>query len=751
VIHISAEQTIREEKTRFEIQGMTCAACAVRVEKKLAGLPGVTAASVNLPGKEATVEYDAAAISAQQLLEAVNGLGYQARLPETTELAGLAAEQERGSRAQKAKLVFAAALSAPLMGVMGAHWLGIPVPAFFHSALFQFVLATPVQFIAGWQFYRGSFHALRNGYANMDVLVALGTSAAYFYSVGNTFFLRGDVYFEAAAVLITLILLGKYLESVAMGRTSAAIERLIDLRPQRARVIRNDQELEVPLPDVLVGDLVLVQPGEKIPVDGVIQEGHSSINESMLTGESLPVDKQPGDEVFGGTINEYGAFSFRATKVGDETALAEIIRIVQEAQGRKAPIQRMADVIAGYFVPGVMAIAIVTFLVWYLWAAPGDLTKALLTATAVLVIACPCALGLATPTSIMVGTGLGAEHGILIRGGEILEKAHLVNTIVLDKTGTITRGQPSVTDVVPLAGWTKEDVLGLAAAAEQNSEHPLGRAIRVHAQAQGIPLQPAEDFQAVPGQGLRVNVAGERVLVGNRRLMTEAGFDVSSVQQAMICLEAEGKTTVLVARGDQLAGMVSLADTVREHSRTAIGALQAMGVTPVMMTGDNRPTAEAIARQVGITIDNVYAGLLPSDKANRVAELRASGRIVGMVGDGINDAPALATADLGLAVGTGTDVALETADIALLRDDLRGIVAAIALSRATLRNIKQNLFWALAYNTIAILVAAMGFLSPILAGAAMAFSSVSVVLNALRLRGFDPYHAFRSEIGLPGK
>jgi Cu+-exporting ATPase len=351
----------------------------------------------------------------------------------------------------------------------------------------------------------------------------------------------------------------------------------------------------------------------------------------------------------------------------------------------------------------------------------------------------------------MVGTGLGAEHGILIRGGEILEKAHLVNTIVLDKTGTITRGQPSVTDVVPLAGWTKEDVLGLAAAAEQNSEHPLGRAIRVHAQAQGIPLQPAEDFQAVPGQGLRVNVAGERVLVGNRRLMTEAGFDVSSVQQAMICLEAEGKTTVLVARGDQLAGMVSLADTVREHSRTAIGALQAMGVTPVMMTGDNRPTAEAIARQVGITIDNVYAGLLPSDKANRVAELRASGRIVGMVGDGINDAPALATADLGLAVGTGTDVALETADIALLRDDLRGIVAAIALSRATLRNIKQNLFWALAYNTIAILVAAMGFLSPILAGAAMAFSSVSVVLNALRLRGFDPYHAFRSEIGLPGK
>ena len=574
MIHISAEQTIREEKTRFEIQGMTCAACAVRVEKKLAGLPGVTAASVNLPGKEATVEYDAAAISAQQLLEAVNGLGYQARLPETTELAGLAAEQERGSRAQKAKLVFAAALSAPLMGVMGAHWLGIPVPAFFHSALFQFVLATPVQFIAGWQFYRGSFHALRNGYANMDVLVSLGTSAAYCYSVGNTFFLRGDVYFEAAAVLITLILLGKYLESVAMGRTSAAIERLIDLRPQRARVIRNDQELEGPLPDVLVGDLVLVQPGEKIPVDGVIQEGHSSINESMLTGESLPVDKQPGDEVFGGTINEYGAFSFRATKVGDETALAEIIRIVQEAQGRKAPIQRMADVIAGYFVPGVMAIAIVTFLVWYLWAAPGDLTKALLTATAVLVIACPCALGLATPTDYG-GNWLGCGTRHLIRGGEILEKAHLVNTIVLDKTGTITRGQPSVTDVVPLAGWTKEDVLGLAAAAEQNSEHPLGRAIRVHAQAPGIPLQPAEDFQAVPGQGLRVNVAGERVLVGNRRLMTEAGFDVSSVQQA-ICLEAEGKTTVLVARvtnwRDGVPGRYGA-----EHSRSH--RLAGMGVT----------------------------------------------------------------------------------------------------------------------------------------------------------------------------
>lgn len=733
--------SVPREKVQFKIAGMNCAGCAAKIEKKLNSLPGVVTATVNFAVEQAVVEYYGGTIGSGELKKAVRNLGYQVFSSEAGEERDAEKEaRDKEISKQKNLLLMSAALSAPLLLYMFGELFGLHelLPAQLFNPVFQLILATPVQFIAGWQFYRDSYLTLKNKSANMSVLIAMGTSAAYLYSVAVTFwghlFGQHMVYYETGALIITLIILGKLLEATAKGKTSEAIKKLMGLRAKTARVIRNGAEADIPVEEVEVGDIVLVKPGEKIPVDGVIVEGHSAVDESMLTGESVPQDKKPGDEVIGATINKYGSFKFEAQKVGKDTALAQIIRLVEEAQGSKAPIQRMADIISAYFVPAVIGIAVLAFGSWYFIADPGNFTRALINFTAVLVIACPCALGLATPTSIMVGTGKGAENGILIKGGEYLEKAHRINCIILDKTGTITRGEPELTDVIAAAGFQEDELLSLVAAAEQKSEHPLGQAIVAGAKARGLHLGEATGFAAVPGHGIEAVIAGNKVIIGNRKLMQLRSISTEVLGERIENLENAGKTAMLVAVGGEMAGIIAVADTVKEHSRQAIAALLKMGIEVWMLTGDNQRTARAIAGQVGI--GNVLADVLPEDKAREVQKLKEQGKIVAMVGDGINDAPALAAADVGIAIGTGTDVAMEAADITLMRGDLRGIVASIKLSKATMRNIKQNLFWALAYNTAGIPLAAMGFLSPVLAGAAMAFSSVSVVSNALRLRGW---------------
>jgi Cu+-exporting ATPase len=601
-----------------------------------------------------------------------------------------------------------------------------------------FVLATPVQFYVGYDYYVGGFKSLRAGSANMDVLVAMGSSAAYFYSLGVLFFpsIGDHVYFETSATIITLIKLGKMLEARAKGRTSEAIKKLMGLRPKTARVVRDGVEVDVPIESVILGDVVVVRPGERLAVDGVVVEGHSAVDESMLTGESLPVDKKPGDEVVGGTINKQGLIKFEATRVGAQTALAQIIRLVEEAQGSKAPIQRLADRVSGVFVPAVIAVATVTFLAWLLIGGVG-FTEAMIYMVAVLVIACPCALGLATPTAIMVGTGKGAEQGILFKNSEALERAHELSAIVLDKTGTITEGQPSVTDVIDGDG-TDGSLLQLAASAERGSEHPLGEAIVQAAQGKGLALNDPERFEAVAGKGIAASVEGREVLVGTKRLLDERGVALNGLDTSLARLEEEAKTAMLVAVDGEAAGIVAVADTVKEGSIEAIQRMQALGLEVIMITGDNERTAQAIGQEVSVS--QVIAEVLPGEKAEKVKALQAS-RSVGMVGDGINDAPALAQADVGIAIGTGTDVAIAAADVTLMSGDLRGVPRAIALSRATMRTIKQNLFWAFFYNVILIPLAAGAFypwlgirLHPVLAAGAMAFSSIFVVSNSLRLR-----------------
>lgn len=728
------------EKVELKISGMTCAACSGRIEKSLKKLPGVVNAVVNLAVEKATVEFYSGVVSVGDIKARIEKAGFGAH-----DIADAAqADKEKQTREaeisrQRFRLRVAAGFSLPLLLAMVLHMLGImsSVVHVLMNPYLQLVLATPVQFIAGWQFYRSAFTVLKNGGANMDVLVALGTSAAYFYSIANVVRHEPDLYFETSAILITLIILGKLLEATAKGRTSEAIKALMGLQAKTARVVRAGEEQDIPVEDVAVGDLVVVRPGEKVPVDGVIAEGTSTVDESMLTGESLPVDKKAGDAVVGATINKFGTFKFTATKVGKDTALAQIVRIVEEAQGSKAPIQRFADVVSGYFVPVVVALALVTFAVWYIFLDPGNFSRALVNFTAVLVIACPCALGLATPTSIMVGTGKGAENGILIKGAEHLENAHRLTTIVLDKTGTITKGEPAVTDIVPLAGLAEAELVRLAASAEKNSEHPLAQAIVKYGQKQGTDITDPASFAAIPGHGVEVTVDGRSILVGTRKLMQDNNIDFAGAVADIEQLELQGKTVMLFALEGRLSGLIAVADTVKEHSAQAVAALQKMGIEVWMITGDNTRTAQAIARTVGII--HVLAEVLPENKAEQVEALKKQGKVVAMVGDGINDAPALATADVGFAIGTGTDVAIEAADITLMRGDLTGIVAAIRLSKATMRNIKQNLFWALVYNSLGIPVAALGFLSPVLAGTAMAFSSVSVVTNALRLKRFDPY------------
>jgi P-type Cu+ transporter len=732
---------VREEKTTLAITGMTCAACATRIEKGIKKVDGVINANVNLANEKANVEYVSGKTNIDQLIAAVKKAGYSAKVADDANADTEKEAREKEYKTQRNKFLLGAFLSIwflpQMISDLQAQY-GFDVGFQFHiNPWIQLLLATPVQFYVGGHFYKDAYNALRGGSANMATLVALGTSAAYFYSLVVTLTGAGaGLYYEAAALVITLIILGKLLEVKAKGQTSDAIKKLMGLQAKTARVIRGGEEKDIPIEEVVVDDVIFVRAGEKIPVDGEIIEGSSTIDESMLTGESLPVSKNIGDSVIGATVNKHGSFKFKATKVGKDTALAQIIKLVEEAQGSKAPIQKLADKISGVFVPIVIGIAIVTFLITYFLV---GFTPALISAVAVLVIACPCALGLATPTAVMVGTGKGAESGVLIKGAEHLESAHRVTTVVLDKTGTITKGEPEVTDIITTQNFQEDDLLRLAGSAERGSEHPLGEAIVNGAKEKGFTLSDPTEFNAIPGHGIEVKVDDKKIHIGNKKLMQKQNIVFESLINQMEEIEGQGKTAMLMAVEGELAGVIAVADTVKETSAEAISQLKEMGIEVVMITGDNRRTAEAIAKQVGV--DRVLAEVLPEDKSAEVEKLKQEGNVVAMVGDGINDAPALAAADIGIAIGTGTDVAIEAADVTLMQGDLMGIVDTIRLSKATMRKIRQNLFWAFGYNTVLIPVAAIGLLNPVLAGAAMAFSSVSVVTNTLFLRRWKPVRA----------
>lgn len=747
---------VATRKSVFPVSGMTCASCVARVEKALSEVPGVVSAAVNLASEKATVEYDDA-VKFATLRQAVRDAGYDLGM-ETETLEDVTTSARKEIRAIRNRFIFAATLAAIIMVLS-------MVPMFPTSGYLLWLLATPVQFWAGLRFYRGAWGALKHRTADMNTLVAVGTSSAYLYSMVAVFFpqvfaganIELGLYFDTSSVIIALILLGRFLEARAKGQTSAAIKKLIGLSPKNALVIRDGKEQEILIEDVRLGDMVVVRPGERVPVDGIIRQGYSSVDESMVTGESIPVEKKVGDEVIGASINKTGSFQFEATRVGKDTTLARIIRLVDEAQGSKAPIQRLADVIASYFVPAVIAIAIVTFIVWYFAGPVPSLTYALLNFVAVLIIACPCALGLATPTAIMVGTGKGAEYGVLIRSGEALETAHKVKIVLLDKTGTLTRGEPVVTNVIAAPNFAEDEVLRLAASVERVSEHPLGEAITKAALSKNLVLSATSDFNAIPGHGVEALVEGKKLLLGNLRLMTQRNISLEILQAEADRLLNEGKTVMFLSQDVKIKGIIALADIIKPEAKEAIKTLHKMGIETAMITGDNRRTAEAIARDAGI--DRVLAEVLPEHKAEEVKKLQAE-NVVAMVGDGINDAPALAQANVGIAIGTGTDIAMESGAITLIRGDLMGIVTAISLSKRTMRTIKQNLFWAFAYNVILIPVAAgvlylvfghsgvpsglhfilgkYGFLNPMLAAAAMAASSITVVSNSLRLRGFKP-------------
>lgn len=748
----------RRGTVTIPIGGMTCAACAGRIEKALGKREGVLRVSVNLATEKATVVYDPQKTRLSAIRQAIEETGYKALSIEKNMVDEDKLRKEKEIRTLWRKFIVSAIFAAPLLYlamVPMISWLPFPIPGFLEPmhyplnyAFAQILLVTPV-IIAGRRFYTVGFKALIQRSPNMDSLIAVGTTAAVVYSLystyriwtGNMHAVEG-LYFETAGVIITLILLGKSLEAVSKGKTSEAIKKLMGLAPKTAIVIQDGKETEIPIDEVEIGDVILVRPGEKIPVDGEIIEGHTAIDESMLTGESIPVDKKVGDKVYAASMNANGVIRFKATRVGSDTALAQIIRLVEEAQGSKAPIAKMADIVSGYFVPIVVAIALLAFAGWLI--AGQTLVFALTIFISVLVIACPCALGLATPTAIMVGTGKGAEYGILIKSGEALEITHKINTIVFDKTGTITEGKPEVTDIIPAAGLSRERLLQVAASGEKGSEHPLGEAIVRKAEEEKLELLKADKFEAIPGHGIEVALEGVDVLIGNRKLMDDRGISLGDLGSQSDRLAGEGKTPMYVAVNNSISGIIAVADVVKESSARAIKQLQSMGIEVAMITGDNRKTAEAIAKQVGIT--RVLAEVLPQDKSHEVKKLQAEGKKVAMVGDGINDAPALVQADIGIAIGSGTDVAMESADIVLMKSDLMDVPTAIHLSRNTIRNIRQNLFWAFGYNVAGIPIAAgvlylFGgpLLNPMFAAAAMSLSSVSVLTNALRLKRFKPY------------
>ncbi len=753
-----AEETPSSNVT-IPIGGMTCAACAQRIEKGLAKMEGVSSATVNFATEKATVTYDPQKVRLVALRQGIEKLGYKALGTEKNTVDEDKIRKEKEIRVMWIKFIVSAAFGIPLLYIAMAPmlvWPRLPVPGFLDPmnypliyALVEILLTIPIV-IAGYRFYTVGFKALLKRSPNMDSLIAIGTSAAIIYSLYSTYQIAiGDfvsvdkLYFETAGVIITLIMLGKTLEAVSKGRTSEAIKKLMGLAPKTAIVISNGQEIETPIDEVEIGDIILVKPGEKIPVDGIVMEGHTTVDESMLTGESMPIDKKAGDKVFAATINANGVIRFEAKKVGADTALSQIIKLVEDAQGSKAPIAKMADIVSGYFVPVVCLIAVLVFAAWLLGGE--SLVFALTIFISVLVIACPCALGLATPTAIMVGTGKGAEYGILIKGGEALETTHKVNTIVFDKTGTITEGKPEVTDIIPAGSITRQRLLQVAASAEKGSEHPLGAAIVRGAEREKLSFLTSEQFEAIPGHGIEVTIGGIRTLIGNKKLMDDRNISLQELAMESDRLALEGKTPMYIAMDEKIAGIIAVADVVKESSAKAIAKLNEMGIEVAMITGDNRKTAEAIAKQVGIA--RVLAEVLPQDKSNEVKKLQQEGRKVAMVGDGINDAPALTQADVGIAIGSGTDVAMESADIVLMKSDLMDVPTAIQLSKSTIRNIKQNLFWAFAYNTLGIPVAAgllylFGgpLLNPVIAAAAMALSSVSVLTNALRLKRFKPYH-----------
>lgn len=737
----------------FKIEGMTCASCAKTVEKAVGKLDGVIEANVNFATEKLTLSYEPTKVKISDVKRAVEKAGYKALDEETT----VDMDKERKEREMKLlwkKFIVSAIFTVPLLVIAMGHVFGLQLPMFIDPmenpkvfALTQLMLIIPV-IIAGYRFYTVGYSALFRRSPNMDSLIAIGTSAAILYGIyavaqifnGNTSF-TGDLYFETAGVIVTLITLGKYLESVTKGKTSEAIKKLMGLAPKTAIIIKDGMEVEISIDEVEVGDVILVKPGEKMPVDGEVVEGTTSVDESMLTGESIPVEKNIGDKIIGASINKNGTIKYKATKVGKDTALAQIIKLVEDAQGSKAPIAKLADIISGYFVPIVISIAVLSGLAWFLYGQTGIFSLTIF--ISVLVIACPCALGLATPTAIMVGTGKGAEYGVLIKSGVALETAHKIQTIVFDKTGTITEGKPKVTDVVAANGIDKDYLLQITASAEKGSEHPLGEAIVKGAEEKGLEFKKVDSFKAIPGHGIEVVIDGKSILAGNRKLMTESKISLEGLEETSDKLAGEGKTPMYIAIENKMAGIIAVADTVKENSKKAIEKLHQMGLEVAMITGDNKRTAEAIAKQVGI--DRILAEVLPQDKANEVKKLQTEGKKVAMVGDGINDAPALAQADIGIAIGSGTDVAMESADIVLMRSDLMDVPTALQLSKRTIRNIKQNLFWAFAYNTAGIPFAMGVFyffggpkLNPMIAALAMSFSSVSVLLNALRLKRFKP-------------
>ncbi len=748
------------ENATLKLRGMSCASCARSIENTIRSVPGVNECNVNFGAEQATVEYNPKKTNLEAIQGAVDEAGYSAYPLEQQNLMAGEDDAEKTARLRESRYLLRKVVVGGVIGVVlvigslpmmtGLHLPFIPV--WLHNPWVQFVLTTPVLFWCGADFFKNAWKAFKRHTATMDTLVALGTGTAYIYSLFATVFpsfftaqgLMPDVYYEAAVVIIALILLGRSLENRAKGQTSEAIRKLIGLQARTARLIRNGREVDVPIAEVMIGDVILVRPGEKIPVDGEVISGTSTVDEAMVTGESVAVKKQPGDEVIGATINKTGSFKFRATRVGKDTVLAQIVQLVQQAQGSKAPIQRLADQVTGWFVPVVIAIALLTFIIWFNFM--GNPTLALIATVGVLIIACPCALGLATPTSIMVGTGKGAENGILIKGAESLELAHKIQTIVLDKTGTITQGQPTVTDFVTIKGSANGNeikLLQLAASVERNSEHPLAEAVVRYAQSQEVALADVREFEAIAGSGVQGIASNRRVQIGTQHWMEELGIDTQALQHDKERLEYLGKTAIWIAVDGEIQGLMGISDAIKPTSAQAVRALQKLRLEVVMLTGDNRRTAESIAREVGIK--RVLAEVRPDQKAATVQKLQSEGKIVAMVGDGINDAPALAQADVGIAIGTGTDVAIAASDITLISGDLQGIVTAIQLSRATIRNIRQNLLFAFIYNVAGIPIAAgllfpvFGWLlNPIIAGAAMAFSSVSVVTNALRLRNFQP-------------